>query len=567
VVRASKTGQRNTEGAPAESPSGYPLAFLLLLAVCVAGMLVVTPEGVRLAAQMPLEAVAWVVFLGATNLLSLPALPRGDLEVSVGAPVAIATVVLLPPPLVALINCLGFTNEREFRGAAPFAMSVFNRCQMGLSAGAAGWAVGQLQLHPIAAAAVAVVVYNLANTGFVTAALWTRGKLGLGTAAKRSTMPFPRFAVDFGLVTLLALFIVVAYDGIGPWAVVLVALPLWLGFSALKSAREAEDRAGELADRVRELETLNAAAIEFLTARQVEQAAAVAHEALGRALDTDEIEVGVDGALDRAELDAIPVPGAEPAVVGVPAGLSERSLAVVEAIAGLLGMSLVRQRLERDLAEVQRARAALSGRILEEGTRERSRIALEIHDDVLPSLAAAQIQADNVRSALAAGVYDRADKIALATHDAAQDGIVRLRRVLDDLHRQILVPGALRPGLAAALEEVKVEHGLEVKLHAPDDLGDLPLAVEILVLDTVRGCLANVVRHAAASIVEIRLEVTERAIQVEVRDDGVGFDPSAIGEGHHGLVLMAQRVELARGQFAVTSAPGEGTQVRIEVPV
>jgi signal transduction histidine kinase len=566
-VRASKAGQRNDEGALGKSPFGYPLAFLMLLAASVVGMLVVLPEGMRIAADLPWETAAWVVFLGATNLLSLPALPRGDLEVSVGAPVAIATVVLLPPPLVALVNCFGFTNEREFRGAAPVAMSVFNRCQMGLSAGAAGLVVDQLALHPIAATGVAVIAYNLANTGFVTAALWTRGKLGLGAAAKRSTMPFPRFAVDFGLVTLLALFIVVAYDGIGPWAVVLVALPLWLGFSAMKSAREAEDRAGELADRVRELETMNAAAIEFLTARERGHAGAVAHEALGKALDTEDIEVGLDGVLERAELEAIPVPGADPAVVGVPEALPERTLAVVEAIAGLLGMSLVRQRLETDLAEVQRARAALSGRILEEGTRERSRIALEIHDDVLPSLAAAQIQADNVRSALGTGAYDRADQIAVATHDAAQDSIARLRRVLDDLHRQILVPGALRPGLASALEDVKMEHGLEVKLHAPDDLGDLPLAVEILVLETVRGCLANVVRHAAASMVEIRLEVPERAILVEVRDDGVGFDPSAVEGGHHGLVLMAQRVELARGQFAVTSAPGEGTLVRVEVPV
>jgi signal transduction histidine kinase len=531
------------------------------------GMAAVLPAGVATAADLPLETVAWIVFLGATNLLSLPALPRGDLEVSVGAPVAIATVVLLPPPLVALINCFGFTNEREFRGTAPLGMSLFNRCQMGLSAGTAGLAVGQLDLPPVAATGVAVVVYNLANTGFVTAALWTRGKLALGDAAKRSTMPFPRFAVDFGLVTLLALFIVVAYDGIGPWAVALVALPLWLGFSALKSAREAEDRAGELADRVRELETLNAAAIEFLTARQPHRAAAVANVALRKALDTDDIEVGIDGDIARTGLEVLPVPGAEPAVVGIPAGLSERSLAVVEAIAGLLGMSLVRQRLEQNLAEVQRARAALSGRILEEGTRERSRIALEIHDDVLPSLAAAQIQADNVRSALAAKAYDRADAIALSTHNAAHDAIVRLRRVLDDLHRQILVPGALRPGLAAALEAVRVEQGIETKLHAPDDLGDLPLAVEILVLDTVRGCLANVVSHSGASMVEVRLEVDERAIVVDVRDDGAGFDPSAVPAGHHGLVLMAQRVELARGRFSVTSGPGQGAHVRIEVPV
>lgn len=552
----------------AEEGKGYPLAFLVLLALCVGAVLAVLPAGVRVAAGLPLEALLWILFLAVTNLVSVPALPRGDLVVSVGAPVAIATVVLLPPPLVALINCLGFTNEREFRGEAPVAMSLFNRCQIGLSAGLAGVAVNALPpLGFIGATAVAVVVYNVANTGFVSAALWARGKLPFGAAARRSTAPFPRFAVDFGLVTLLALFIVIAYDSVGPWSVVLVAFPLWLGYSALTSAREADFRASELADRVRELETLNAAATEFLTARQGDHASIVATGALGRALDSEAVEVALDGMPQRDDLVILPAPGASPAVVAVPAGLSSRQLAVVEAISGLLGMTLVRQQLEQDLAEVQRARAALSGRILEEGTRERSRIALEIHDDVLPSLAAAQIQADNVRSALAAGSLDRATDIAGATYEAAHASIGRLREVLADLHRQILVPGALRPRLLEALGEFRMHHGVEGELHAPAELPPLPHAVEILVLETVRGCLTNVARHAGATKVAVGLAITEQALQLEVSDDGGGFDPGAVPEGHHGLALMAQRVELARGRFAVQSAPGTGTTVSVDVPM
>jgi two-component system sensor histidine kinase DegS len=52
-----------------------------------------------------------------------------------------------------------------------------------------------------------------------------------------------------------------------------------------------------------------------------------------------------------------------------------------------------------------------------------------------------------------------------------------------------------------------------------------------------------------------------------MRDDGCGFDPAAVSGSHHGLALMAQRVELARGTFMVTSAPGRGTRVRMEVPI
>jgi signal transduction histidine kinase len=570
---SAPAGQQRTAGRPEPDvpPAGrapYPPAFLIYLGLCVAGVLALLPSGFLQAAEVPLETLVWIAFLGASNLLTLQALPRVNLDVSVGAPVVIAVVVLLPPPLAALINFFGLTNEREFRGQAPLAMSLFNRCQVALAAGAAGWVVHTPQVgNTIVATVLAVIVYTVANTAFVGVMFWTRRKLTLVDAARQTAMPFPRFALDFGLVTMLALYIVLAYDSAGPFAAALLALPLWLGFSALQSSRKAEDRAVELADRVRELETLNTASAEFLTARRSDHATLVAIGALGNALGTDAVEIREDGRLGSAELRAIAVPGAEPAVVGVPPGLSDRQLAVAEAIAGLYGMTLVRQQLEQDLAEVQRARAALSGRILEEGTRERSRIALEIHDDVLPSLAAAQIQSDNVRSALAAGALDRADDIARAAHDAANGAIALLRGVLDDLHRQILVPGALRTRLADALDELRMHHGVEVALHAPEELGELPHAVEILLLETVRGCLANIAAHAGASRADIHLDVGPHAVELEVRDDGRGFDPGAVEEGHHGLVLMAQRIELARGRFTVRSSAGAGTSVQVHVPI
>jgi signal transduction histidine kinase len=194
-------------------------------------------------------------------------------------------------------------------------------------------------------------------------------------------------------------------------------------------------------------------------------------------------------------------------------------------------------------------------------------MALEIHDDVLPFLAAAEIQADNVRSALAREDADRADKLANATRDAVHDGIAQLRGVIDALRRQVVVPGGLRPGLGEALEELRLKHGINGTLAAPDPMPTLPFAVEILLLETVRGCLTNVARHAAASAVHVGLDMNGSAISATVSDDGRGFDPSAVPAGHDGLALMAQRVELARGRFAVRSAPGEGTTVQLEVPV
>jgi signal transduction histidine kinase len=256
-------------------------------------------------------------------------------------------------------------------------------------------------------------------------------------------------------------------------------------------------------------------------------------------------------------LRRVPITGGYPATIGVPEGLPDPTMAVVEAIAGFVGMTLTRQQLEQELAEVQRARAALAGRILEEGNAERSRMASELHDDVLPAMAAVQIQSENVR----------ADELAAAAADSVHDAIRRLRGVLEDVKRQTVTPGSLPRGIARALADLKLHHGVDAKLILPNPMPHIPFALEILMLETARGALANVGLHAAANHVQIEVDTTEAAIWMEVRDDGRGFDPRELSKGHDGLALMTQRVELTRGRFVIDSAVGRGTRLRMEVPL
>lgn len=549
----------------------YPPAFVVYLAVLVAVTAAFLPAGLGEVVRQPFEALVWTGLVATSNLLAIPMLPKVRMDASLGAPVAVAAAVVLSPPFAMIVNLFGLTNERELRGQAPLAMSVFNRTQVGLSAGAASFAAAAVPGGPLAETLVAVVVFNVVNILAVTLSLWTRDLARLPEATAQSTAPFPRFAVDYGLVALMAAFVVLAYERFGLVGVTVLVLPLLLGYSALRSARVAHERAEQLAARVADLEILSGLGADLLTVRDRHQVPKKGVEALRHALSSPELpEPDVEVALSgegRTDLRSVPILGAEPAAVRVLHGLDDSAMAVVEAVAGLMGMALQRLELERELSEVERARVALSGRILEEGTRERSRIALDIHDEVLPYFAAAGIQADNVRSAISVGDHRRADELADRTRGAVHDGITQLRQVLDALQRQIVVPGGLRPGLVEALEELRLKHGVEGALHADDPLPPLPLAVEILVLETVRGCLANVASHAHAESVTVSLAVGERYIAVEVRDDGSGFDPSTIEAGGHGLTLMAQRVELARGRFTVDSGPGAGTTVKVEVPV
>lgn len=549
----------------AREPRLHPAfrAYVLLLAVVT---LVILPSGLMQAATDPIPALLWVFFIAAANLLTIPASPKWNIDASLGAPVSVAAAVILAPPVALLVNFFGFANEREWRrGTSPW-LVVFNRTQMALSAGAAALAADLQPWGNITGTLVAVLVYTMVNTAAISLQVLLRRQVQIVEAAKGSAAPFPHFMVDFALVSLLSVLIVIGHEQVGPSAVLLLALPLWLGYSALRSAREAEDRADELAARVRELETLHALGTELLTARDTERVRIIALGALRVALDTDAVDVSATGTV-RQGLIAVPIPGVEPFAVGVPPGLSDAAKAGVEAIAGLLGNALQRVRLERELGAVERARTALSGQILEEGTRERNRIALQVHDEVLPYLAAAEIQADNVRSALGRSDDGRADELAQATQQLVHDGIHRLREVIAALRRQIVTPGGLRPALVASLEELRMSNGVEGVLEAPETLPGLPLAVEILVLETVRGCLANVANHAKADTVWVRMKVDEGRIYLEIRDDGRGFDPAAVPPGHHGLGLMSQRVGLARGTFLVVSEAGKGTTVHVEVPV
>ena len=85
----------------------------------------------------------------------------------------------------------------------------------------------------------------------------------------------------------------------------------------------------------------------------------------------------------------------------------------------------------------------------------------------------------------------------------------------------------------------------------------------------VREALQNALRHAAPKHVSVALRSERRGLQVEIEDDGRGFDLSIINSSsgrHYGLIGMRERAERLGGQLFLTSAPGEGTRVRLSVP-
>ena len=128
-------------------------------------------------------------------------------------------------------------------------------------------------------------------------------------------------------------------------------------------------------------------------------------------------------------------------------------------------------------------------------------------------------------------------------------------------------------GFAGALnqnvETFGEDCGIEVSISVPSAVTFNPFA-EVTVLRVVQECLSNVQKHAAASHVDLSLEMMETGVEVRVSDNGRGFDPSDVSSGatseSMGLVSMKERADLLGGSLSVQSSPGMGCQIVLYVP-
>lgn len=552
--------------ATRRSRIGLALYSLLLVVACFVVVLSDLPSR-----DVLWQGALWMPLIGAAQLTRVAATPQIEVDRSLASIVIVAAALLLPVPAVVLFTFIGLLSPQEINRQAPLVMALFNRAQFALSGACAGLAAspllgsGSAAWRLILAVVLASVAFALVNNVFLAVVLVIRRGLDWRRAVADVSNPFPRFVVNAGVSSTLSLLLVVLVRDVGWWSVALLIAPLWLSHSAQQSARRAQDRAEQLAVRVRQLEVLNMLSDRLLSVHTMSEVPTIVSVALETALETSGVEVDLSAERDRSGVTTVPVAGCEPAAILVPSRIDDDDRAMVEASAALVGLALTRLAVEAELAETERARTALTGRILEEATHERSRIAVSVHDEVLPLFAAAQMKIDTLEMSIERDPSGAAAVIESAM-DAVASGISELRDTLETLRRSTLVPGTLRSGVQKLLAELQTRTGVKATLNAPDPLPPLPFAVELLAFETIRGGLANVEKHAHATSLLVELDVSGGRLVLVMQDDGRGFDPATVGRRSHGLALMRQRVELARGLFEVSGAVGTGTTVRLEVP-
>ncbi|HYG54580.1 MAG TPA: response regulator [Burkholderiales bacterium] len=195
----------------------------------------------------------------------------------------------------------------------------------------------------------------------------------------------------------------------------------------------------------------------------------------------------------------------------------------------------------------------LSRRLLEVQEQERARLARDLHDDVGQLLTALKIRLESLARDDAA-VGNR----LLECIETAQLALERVRQLSFALRPAQLDDLGLAAALRAHVQRQAGVAGIKAHFEAAETPADVSPEVETACFRVAQEAITNVLRHARARNVWVRLASADARLELAVRDDGDGFDLDAARRGL-GLVGMEERVAQAGGALSIRTAPGQGT--------
>jgi len=197
---------------------------------------------------------------------------------------------------------------------------------------------------------------------------------------------------------------------------------------------------------------------------------------------------------------------------------------------------------------------------------ERQRMARELHDTLAQGLAGLVLQLEAIDSHLSRGNTTKAQAITQQAMDRTRSTLADARRAIDDLRSGDVSEVDLETAVCAEADRFTAASGIPCELSIalppvlPDDARDTALRV-------VSEALTNIARHAQARHTAVSLRPIDQSLDIEVRDDGIGFDPAQIGAGHYGLIGLQERARLIGGMLNIESAPGQGTTLKVRLPI
>ncbi|MFW6066947.1 MAG: sensor histidine kinase [Myxococcota bacterium] len=223
-----------------------------------------------------------------------------------------------------------------------------------------------------------------------------------------------------------------------------------------------------------------------------------------------------------------------------------------------------RQQLEQRVQERTRALSRLADHLAQSQEAERRRVARDLHDEMGQLLTAMGLELGVAR---ATGASEELRRVHDRLQELVDEGLRSFRHLVESLRPRILDERGLEQALSWYCDQVGKRAELQVAFEAQ---GDVPPNVEeaaVAAFRIVQEALTNIVRHARASRADVRMRSRDGILHLEVRDDGVGFDPGAAADRGFGLVGMRERARGAGGRLDVRSSEQGGTRVTVELPL
>jgi len=236
-----------------------------------------------------------------------------------------------------------------------------------------------------------------------------------------------------------------------------------------------------------------------------------------------------------------------------------------------LQLSGAHVQLEMAYKELEEAHEGLSAAAskIESLTRltERQRLARDLHDTLSQGLVGLKFQLEAVDALLIRHSYEQAQEVVRQAMGRVQETLTEARRAIDDLRSK----GAMKQKCSEVAQEMVQSFIIATGVPSHIDLGalaSLPYAFHEHVLRVIGEGLTNIARHAQAQQVWVRASQIGDILSIEVRDDGIGFDPMAVTRqpGHYGLLGLRERARLIGGHVEILSVPGSGTSICFSLP-
>ncbi len=211
-------------------------------------------------------------------------------------------------------------------------------------------------------------------------------------------------------------------------------------------------------------------------------------------------------------------------------------------------------------------------KVLEAQEEERKRISRDIHDGPAQSMANIVLKAEICKTLMKRNVEMGLNEME-GLKDTVRNTLKDIRKIIYDLRPMSLDDLGLVPTLRRFLSEFSDETGIQTEIQTTNKADEVEKIIQLALFRLVQEVTNNIRKHAQAKKVDVNLNFGTKYLQLDIQDDGIGFDVEATLEkcrtegSHYGLLGQIERVKQFHGEITIKSEPGKGTHTQIRLPV